>query len=182
MLCEEKHFTLKDGRAGVLRNPDPDRDAAAMVAVLTRMCGETEFLLRYPEECKWTVEQERRILGEINANEMRLMLVCAVGDEIAGMCGLNLYPQMKFSHRADVDIGIQRAFWGQGIGTAMFEAMIRVARERGILQIELDYIDGNARGRALYEKMGFVEVGERPDAVRLKDGSFRKLVCMMKKL
>ena len=58
----------------------------------------------------------------------------------------------------------------------------RIARERGIRQVELEYIEGNDRGRALYEKLGFVQVAEHPDAVRLKDGSFRKLVFMMKVL
>lgn len=182
MLYEAKRFTLKDGREAVLRNPNPEGDAAAMIEVLTRICGETEFLLRYPEECKWTVEQEQSVLEGINRAEGRLMLVCEVDGAVVGMCGLNLYPQLKFRHRADVDVGIRSAFWGQGIGTAMFEAMLSVAREKGLRQVELDYIDGNARGRALYEKMGFVKVGERPDAVRLKDGSYRSLVLMMKRL
>ena len=182
MLYDAKHFTLKDGREAVLRNPNSERDAAVMVALLKQICGETEFLLRYPEECRWTEDQERDVLEGINQAEGRLMLVCEVEGAIVGMCGLNLYPQIKFRHRADVDIGIQSAFWGQGIGTAMFEAMIQAARERGVRQMELEYIDGNARGRALYEKMGFVKVCERPDAVQLKDGSFRNFVCMMKRL
>ena len=153
-----------------------------MIEALTEMCGETEFLLRYPEECTWTVEQERDILESANRADERLMLVCEVGGEIAGMCGLNLNRPLKFRHRADVDIGLRRKFWGQGIGTAMFEAMIEVARGRGVRQLELDYIEGNDRGRSLYEKLGFVEVGRRPDAVRLKDGGFRKLIYIMKKL
>ena len=182
MLCEPKTIKLKDGRAAVLRNPDPDGDAAGMVAVLKRICGETEFLLRYPEECLWTEAQERDLLDGINRSDERLMLVCEVDGSIAGMCGLNLFSHMKLRHRANVDIGILSAYWGQGIGTAMFEAMTGIARERGARQMELDYIEGNARGRALYEKMGFVEFAEHPDAIMLRDGSFRKLVFMMKKL
>ena len=65
---------------------------------------------------------------------------------------------------------------------AMLDALTGVARDRGIMQLELEYIDGNARGRALYEKMGFEEVARHPDAVRFKDGSMRSLVFMMKKL
>ena len=182
MLYEAKSFALKDGRQAVLRNPDPERDAAEMISCLKQVCGETEFLLRYPEECPWTVEQEKQTLADINGYEGRLMLVCEVGGEIAGMCGLNLYPQLKYRHRADVDIALLQRFWGLGIGTAMFESMIAVARGKGLLQLELDYIDGNARGKALYEKMGFEQVGERPDAVRLRDGSLRSLMLMTKKL
>ena len=182
MLYESKTFTLKDGRAAVLRNPEPERDAAAMIEHLKQIAGETEFLLRYPEECRWTEEQERSVLADINASDMRLMLVCEVDGEIAGMGGLNFNGQIKFSHKANLDIGIRSKFWNQGIGSAMFESMIEVARRKGVVQLELDYIEGNARGRALYEKMGFQEVARHPDAVRLKDGSMRELVFMMKKL
>ena len=45
-----------------------------------------------------------------------------------------------------------------------------------------DYIEGNDRARYLYEKMGFVETARVPDVYRLKDGSFRKSILMMKKL
>ena len=89
MRYEPKAFLLKDGRRAVLRNPDPERDAAEMVRRLREMCGETEFLLRYPEECTWTEARERDILAGINASDQRLMLVCEVDGDIAGMCGLN---------------------------------------------------------------------------------------------
>ena len=81
-----------------------------------------------------------------------------------------------------LSIGLLERFWGLGIGTAMFEEMEKAARERGILQLELDYIEGNERGRRLYEKLGFHPVAERPDAVRLKDGSMKKEISMMKRL
>ena len=67
-------------------------------------------------------------------------------------------------------------------GTAMFTELERIARENGILQLELDYIEGNERGRRHYEKMGFVPVAERPDVVRLKDGTMRKEISMIKRL
>ena len=182
MLFESRAITLKDGRTAVLRNPDPEADAAALIGHLRQIVSKTEFLLRYPEECDWTEAQERELLSENNADDMRLMLVCEVDGEIAGMCGLSLYRQIKFRHRASLDIGLQKQFWGLGIGTAMLEALIEAARERGVMQLELEYIEGNQRGRALYDKAGFTEVGRHPDAVRLKDGSMRSIVFMMKKL
>ena len=182
MLFNPKNIVLKDGRAALLRNPDPDADAAALINHLKQIVSETEFLLRYPEECDWTVAQERDILSANNADDMRLMLVCEVDGEIAGMCGLNLNRPIKFRHRANLDISLQKRFWNLGIGTAMLEALMDVARDRGVMQLELDYIEGNARGRALYEKMGFSEVARHPDAVRFRDGRMRSLVFMMKKL
>lgn len=181
MLYEAKRFTLKDGRKAVLRVAEPE-DAEQMVQYLRDTAAETEFVLRYPEECQWTIEKERELLNGFKDNPNSLMLCCFVEGELAGNCNLQFFPQIKYRHKADVAIALYRRFWGQGIGTAMFEAMLSVARERGVRQVELEYIDGNARGKALYEKMGFVKVGARPDAVQLKDGTFRDLVLMVKKL
>ena len=63
----------------------------------------------------------------------------------------------------------------------MFEEMIRIAREReGVRQIELDFVEGNSRARGLYEKMGFRITGVKPDAVRMKDGTFANEYMMIK--
>ena len=50
------------------------------------------------------------------------------------------------------------------------------------MQIELEFIEGNTRARALYEKMGFRVCGVRPDAIRLKDGTLLNEYIMIKKL
>jgi len=65
----------------------------------------------------------------------------------------------------------------------MFEELFRTAEDRGgIRQIELDFIEGNARARGLYEKMGFRITGVKPDAIRMKDGSFVNEYMMIKRL
>lgn len=38
-------------------------------------------------------------------------------------------------------------------------------------EMELEFVEGNTRARALYEKMGFRITGVRPNAIRLKDGT-----------
>lgn len=181
VLFDAMSFTLKDGRAAVLRLPEPE-DAEVMVQYLADTAAETEFVLRYPEECHWTVEQERDLLAGFKDNPNSLMLCCFVDGRLAGNCNLQFFTQLKWRHRASVAVALYRDFWGQGIGTAMFRAMEQAARARGVRQMELEYIDGNERGKALYEKMGFVKVAEHPDAVMLKDGSFRNMVYMMKVL
>ena len=65
----------------------------------------------------------------------------------------------------------------------MLETLISVAESNpGILQVELDYIEGNNRARYLYEKMGFKVVATHPDAIRLKDGTLLDEYMMIKKL
>ena len=56
MLIPEIEFTLKDGRRAVLRSPR-DEDIPGVLDYLYVSAGETEFILRYPEECgKYTAE------------------------------------------------------------------------------------------------------------------------------
>ncbi len=44
---------------------------------------------------------------------------------------------------------------GQGVGTALIEALARDARARAYAELRLDVIDTNIRARALYERLGF---------------------------
>lgn len=86
-------------------------------------------------------------------------------------------------HRASVAIAILGEYWNQGIGTRLFEEMIRIAQEReGLLQLELEFIEGNTRARHLYEKMGFRISGVRPNAIRLKDGTLLNEYMMIRRM
>lgn len=44
---------------------------------------------------------------------------------------------------------------GQGVGTALLEAVAQTAHQRGLSKVRLDVIDINPRARALYERCGF---------------------------
>lgn len=181
MLFEQKTVKLKNGTSCVLRSPVPE-DAAEMIANLKTCAAQTHFILRTPEECTETPEQEAAYLTNINQSAYDMMIVCIVDGKIAGNSQLNLKRRKKFSHRASVGIALERAYWNLGIGTALFEEMIAVAKAHGVMQLELEFIEGNARGRALYEKMGFRTVSIRPDNVRLEDGTLLHEYFMVKDL
>ncbi len=181
MIFAEKKVRLKDGREAVMRSP-LSSDAEQMLRYLKTTAGETDFLTRYPEECTETPEDECAFIERVNRSDTMLMIVCAVEGKLAGSCQLVWSNRIKTRHRAEVAIGLLREYWSLGIGSAMFEELIRVAREQGILQLELDYIEGNDRAKGLYEKMGFREVGVKPDAIRLKDGTMQNDISMVKKL
>ena len=86
-------------------------------------------------------------------------------------------------HRGHVAITLYKKFWNRGIGTRMFRELIRIAEGNpDILQMELDFVEGNTRARALYEKMGFRITGVRPNAIRLKDGTLLNEYSMIREI
>lgn len=49
---------------------------------------------------------------------------------------------------------------GQGVGSALFDALFDYARQNGFTHVTLDVIDTNPRAKALYERLGFIATGE----------------------
>ena len=51
--------------------------------------------------------------------------------------------------------------WGKGIGPALMEHALALAREKGFAAVWLSSWKENHRGNAFYEKWGFVKIGEK---------------------
>lgn len=183
MIIKDTEFTLKDGRKALLRSPK-DEDIRGVLDYLYVSAGETEFILRYPEECgKYTYEGEKALFDRINASDNEAMLVCIVDGKVAGNCQIAWKTGLKTRHRASVAIALLKEFWNQGIGTRMFEEMIRIAEaNENLIQMELEFVEGNTRARALYEKMGFRITGVNPNAIRLSDGTLLNEYCMIREI
>ena len=183
MIIEEVKFKLKDGREAVLRSPK-EEDVESTLEYLVISAGETDFILRYPEECgKYTPEGEKKLFEQKNASPNEAMMMCVVDGRVVGNCEISFFRGMKTRHRASIGIALISEFWNQGIGTKMFEEMIRLAKTREeVTQLELEFVEGNARARHLYEKMGFRIAGVHPNAIRLKDGTLLNNYLMIKEV
>ena len=183
MIIEDVRFPLKDGREALLRSPK-EEDVASTLEYLFISAGETDFLLRCPEECgKYTAEGEKRLFEEKNASPDEAMIMCIVDGKVVGNCGISFLKGMKTRHRASVAIALLSEFWNQGIGTKMFEQMIGLAEAREcVTQLELEFVEGNSRARYLYEKMGFRIAGIHPNAIRLKDGTLLNNHIMIREI
>ncbi len=65
----------------------------------------------------------------------------------------------------------------------MFREMIKIAESNpNILQMELDFIEGNSRARALYEKMGFRITGIKFNSIRQNDGTLCNEYSMIREI
>ena len=146
---------LKDGREVLLRSPEA-ADAQALLDYMRVTSGETHFMARYPEECQ------------------------ATDGELVGGCSvMAVSGHIKTRHRGSLGISVEQKAWG-GLGTAMIEAALRQAKENGFEQVELGVFEDNPRARHLYEKLGFQEQGRTLRAFRLKDGTYRDKIQMVK--
>lgn len=183
MVIQDIWFDLKDGRKALLRSPR-EEDIPGTLEYLLKSAGESEFILRYPEECgKYTYEKEKELFERKNASPNDTMLMCLVDGRVVGNCEIMTFPSLKTRHRATVAIALLRDYWNQGIGTRMFEEMIRIAEANPhVLQMELDFVEGNVRARHLYEKMGFRITGVKRNAIRLRDGRLLDEYMMIREI
>jgi ribosomal-protein-alanine N-acetyltransferase len=83
----------------------------------------------------------------------------ASGPVMAGYAGLMFIPG---GTQADVlTIAVRQAYWGQGIGSALLDALLTAARERGCAEVFLEVRADNPRAHGLYLRRGFEELGVR---------------------
>ena len=83
----------------------------------------------------------------------------ASGPVMAGYAGLMFIPG---GTQADVlTIAVRQAYWGQGIGSALLDALLTAARERGCAEVFLEVRADNPRAHGLYRRRGFADIGLR---------------------
>lgn len=170
---------LADGAHCLLRSPNID-DARAILQHMIQTSGESDNLLRYPDEIRLTTAQEGALLAKTAASGDAAM-ICAVLDGcIVANAGLTPAAAAdKCRHRAEFGISVQREFWGRGIGALLLSAALELARQAGYEQVELDVVADNRRAIALYQRLGFVRFGTNPHGFRRRDGQYQALELMV---
>lgn len=181
MEFAEKKITLKNGKTAILRSPTPE-DAQAFLAFFAQVVTETPFLLTSPEDRPITVKEEASWIQNIFQSEAEALILCVIDGKIAGNCMVSYSPKQKIRHRGRIAIALLREYWGNHIGSILFEEMISIARQWNLTQLELEFVEGNERARRLYEKMGFRITGEIPNAIRLADGTILKEFQMVRNM
>lgn len=182
MRIPEEMITLRDGRSLQLRSAE-EKDAKAMLDYIRQTAEETHYLIRYPEEIAYTLEQERELIRNILASDSTAWFTVFDGDRAVGNCSISRNgDRIKVRHRCDFAIALEQAYCGCGLGTLLTERAIAKAKELGFEQMELGVYADNERGIALYQKMGFTECGRIPRAFRLKDGTYIDEINMVRYL
>ena len=61
-----------------------------------------------------------------------------------------------------------------------YRYLIKIAKEKGIEQLELEVVADNDRAIALYKKIGFEKMGTFPHNMKYKDGTYADAYWMVK--
>ena len=181
MIFEGKEVTVKNGVKVLIKTPTVD-DAEELLKVHNQILRETEFVLSAPEDPELSIEEEKAFI-EKNIDGTGYFLCVYIDGKIAGMSGLNFNRHFRARHKGSIGISILKEYWNLGIGSALFEIMLDLAKKKEEIEIlTLEYVSGNDRGRGLYQKFGFKPYGVCPKALKLKDGSYADEVMMIKYL
>lgn len=88
------------------------------------------------------------------------VIVAEVDGRVTGWGSLNAFnPREAYRHVADFSVYVERTWRGTGVGRALLGRLIELAREHGYHKMVLAAFPFNQAGVALYERMGFTQVG-----------------------
>ena len=177
-----KSLKLKDGRTCILRNCTAE-DGAVVIEVFKLTHEQTDLMLTYPEEMTFTVEQEAKFLQDKTDSSDEIEILAEINGKVIGTAGIGrVGSQEKLKHRAEFGIGIDKEYWGLGIGHALTEACIECAETAGYAQLEMGVTAENERALSLYKSEGFIEFGRNPKGLWSRKSGWQELVLMRREL
>ena len=104
---------------------------------------------------------ERSIASELT-NPLSYWLVALDGDTVAGYIG----SQSVMGESDMMNVAVSPNCRRQGIGEGLVNALCAALKERGNACLTLEVRAANDPAIALYEKLGFMQVGRRPNYYR----------------
>ena len=104
---------------------------------------------------------ENSISGELD-NPLSLWLVAVDGDCVAGYVG----SQSVMGETDMMNIAVSPDYRRQGVAAALIEELVRQLKVGGNHCLTLEVRASNDSAIKLYEKLGFIQVGRRPNYYR----------------
>lgn len=119
------------------------------------------FGMSYEEEATWPLARFETAIAE------SVVFGGFADDELMGVASLRGYGMEKFAHKGYLwGMYVRQATRGQGLGTALVDAVLTEARRRGLEQVLLTVSKGNQTAERLYARHGFQVFGTEPRALK----------------
>lgn len=99
------------------------------------------------------------VLAHELENELSLWLVAKQGGEILGYVG----SQSVLDEADMMNLAVRETARRQGIAKALVSVLCRKLSEKGVQSLTLEVRDSNEPAIRLYEALGFIQAGKRPN-------------------
>ena len=113
------------------------------------------------KECFHDPWSENSIASELN-NPLSLWLVAVDGQQVAGYVG----SQSVMGEADMMNIAVSAQYRRMGIAQELVERLVKLLREKNVYSLTLEVRASNEPAKALYSKLGFEQVGRRPNYYR----------------
>jgi tRNA threonylcarbamoyladenosine biosynthesis protein TsaB len=111
------------------------------------------------------------------SNENSIYIVAEVEGVVVAFAGLNLI----CGEGHIMNVAVQPAFRGRGVGRALFGALLAEAEKRGAGDVTLEVRKSNERAIRFYESFGFVKEGLRKSYYAVRGGGRETAVIMWRR-
>ncbi len=152
---------LKNGEVLAVQ-PAVAQDAAELLAYLEQVTAETDMLAAGPGEMGLTLADEEGFIAAMAAQPHSVLLCGRVQGEVVAVASLAGGGRPRTAHTAELGISVKKALWGQGVGSAMMQALCDYADAcPGLLHLHLAMRVDNKPAFRLYRRFGFSACGIR---------------------
>ena len=178
MILPSEEHQLKNGITCRIRSSVKE-DAEKFMEYRKIINSETDFLIRYPEEVNFSIEQVEKFLKEYSEDEKKVLIFAFLNGEIAGSISLSdVSNMMKLKHRSNFGVTVRKKYWNLGIGNLLIIRMLQIAKDTGYEQVELGVFENNENAIRIYKKIGFEGWGRVHRAFKLKNGNYYDEIIM----
>ncbi|MGG0642996.1 GNAT family N-acetyltransferase [Sporosarcina gallistercoris] len=146
-------------------------DAKQLCHLIQQVENDSQYMLFGPGERSVTSEQLQSRILAMNGENGSTLIVAESDGKLVGYLMAIGGSSNRTKHTVYLVVGILTGYRGQGIGTELFEALEKWAKQQNIHRMELTVAQPNEAGIRLYKKMKFTIEGTKRNSLNI-DGNY----------